>query len=107
MTDKMTVALIQTVQAWEDKATNFKHFEPLIREASSTDLIVLPEMFSTGFSMNSAQLAEPSRGNGDLAPRYVKRCRQYLNRQFYRRRARPIFQSRVLDRAWCVARVLR
>ena len=62
MTDKMTVALIQTVQAWEDKTTNFKHFEPLIREASSADLIVLPEMFSTGFSMNSAQLAEPVSG---------------------------------------------
>ncbi len=43
MTDKMTVALIQTVQAWEDKAANFNHFEPLIREASSADLIVLPE----------------------------------------------------------------
>ena len=62
MMDKMTVALIQTVQAWEDKAANFKHFEPLIREASSADLIVLPEMFSTGFSMNSAPLAEPVSG---------------------------------------------
>ena len=62
MTDRITVALIQTVQAWEDKAANFKHFEPLIREASSADLIVLPEMFSTGFSMNSAQLAEPVSG---------------------------------------------
>ena len=62
MTDKISVALIQTVQAWEDKAANFKHFEPLIREASSADLIVLPEMFSTGFSMNSAQLAEPVSG---------------------------------------------
>ena len=62
MMDKITVALIQTVQAWEDKAANFKHFEPLIREASSADLIVLPEMFSTGFSMNSAPLAEPVSG---------------------------------------------
>ena len=62
MMDKMTVALIQTVQAWEDKAANFKHFEPLIREASSADLIVLPEMFSTGFSMNSAPLAESVSG---------------------------------------------
>ena len=62
MMDKITVALIQTVQAWEDKAANLHHFEPLIREASSADLIVLPEMFSTGFSMNSAQLAEPVSG---------------------------------------------
>jgi omega-amidase len=62
MTDKITVALIQTVQAWEDKAANFNHFEPLIRDASSADLIVLPEMFSTGFSMNSALLAEPVSG---------------------------------------------
>jgi len=62
MTDRISVALIQTVQAWEDKAANFNHFGPLIREASSADLIVLPEMFSTGFSMNSAQLAEPVSG---------------------------------------------
>jgi len=62
MTDKISVALIQTVQAWEDKTKNFNHFEPLIREASSADLIVLPEMFSTGFSMNSALLAEPVSG---------------------------------------------
>ena len=62
MTDKMTVALIQTVQAWEDKTGNFNHFGPLIREASSADLIVLPEMFSTGFSMNSALLAESVTG---------------------------------------------
>ena len=63
MTDKMTVALIQTIQAWEDKEANFNHFEPLIRKASSADLIVLPEMFSTGFSMNSVWLAEPVAGS--------------------------------------------
>ena len=62
MTNRITVALIQTEQAWEDKAANFNHFEPLIREASSADLIVLPEMFSTGFSMNSMRLAEPVAG---------------------------------------------
>ena len=42
MTDKMTVALIQTVQAWEDKVANFKHFEPLIREAVSYTHLTLP-----------------------------------------------------------------
>ena len=48
MTDKISVALIQTVQAWEDKAANFKHFEPLIREASSADLIVLLKCLALG-----------------------------------------------------------
>ena len=97
MTDKISVALIQTVQAWEDKAANFKHFEPLIREASSADLIVLPEMFSTGFSMNSAQLAEPVSGEtvawlqnmsnaagSTLTGRFIaEEDAQYFNRGFW------------------------
>ena len=55
--------------------------------ASSADLIVLPEMFSTGFSMNSALLAEPVSGETvDLAPRLCQRLLAAPYRQFYRRR---------------------
>ncbi|MEN7547965.1 amidohydrolase [Rapidithrix thailandica] len=57
----LKITLIQTALHWENKTANLAHFEELFWQITpqSTDLIVLPEMFSTGFSMNAAQLAEP------------------------------------------------
>ena len=44
------------------KAANLKRFTERIEALSSaTDLIVLPEMFTTGFSMNAHELAEPEQ----------------------------------------------
>lgn len=58
----LELALIQTTLAWHDPATNRSHFEPLLEQARGADLVILPEMFSTGFSMDSAALAEPEQG---------------------------------------------
>lgn len=45
---------------WEDKAANLSKVQHSLSELSGkTDVVVLPEMFSTGFSMNSRSLAEP------------------------------------------------
>lgn len=54
---------ITTVQAdlvWENKIENLAHFDDLLRglKRGETDVIVLPEMFTTGFSMNPTALAE-------------------------------------------------
>ena len=54
----LKVTLIQTTQFWEDKAKNLAHFEGLFSEIEETDLILLPEMFQTGFTMNATDLAE-------------------------------------------------
>ena len=54
----LRITLIQADQFWEDKKANLKHYEALLQSVSSTDLILLPEMFQTGFSMNAAALAE-------------------------------------------------
>jgi len=55
----LTVTLIQTELDWEDVAVNLHRFDHLIDSLQvATDLIVLPEMFTTGFSMNAATLAE-------------------------------------------------
>jgi omega-amidase len=58
MSDLLRVTLIQTALHWQQPAANradFKsHLAPL---AGATDLIVLPEMFTTGFSMSAEQLA--------------------------------------------------
>jgi omega-amidase len=59
----LTITLIQSDLYWEDPWANQQHFERLIEESDSTsDLIVLPEMFSTGFSMRAAELAQEMTG---------------------------------------------
>ena len=60
----LRVTTVQTKLHWESQAKNIKHFTTLLKsiKAGSTDLIVLPEMFSTGFSMNASVLAEKNDG---------------------------------------------
>jgi omega-amidase len=58
----LEVALLQTELAWHDPQANREHFEALFGQAKGADLILLPEMFTTGFSMESAALAEPEDG---------------------------------------------
>lgn len=58
----LELALVQTTLAWHDPQANQAHFAALLDQARGADLIVLPEMFTTGFSMHSAELAEPEDG---------------------------------------------
>lgn len=58
----LDLALIQTTLAWQDAAANREYFTRLLDQARGADLIVLPEMFTTGFSMSAARLAEPEEG---------------------------------------------
>lgn len=56
----LRVALVQTDLHWHDKTANLALLEEKIWSLKNNcDLIVLPEMFATGFSMESALLAEP------------------------------------------------
>lgn len=50
--------------AWEDKPANFAKVRQMLVERSPPpgSLIVLPEMFATGFSMKVARIAEPQQG---------------------------------------------
>lgn len=57
------LTLVQAHLAWEDPVANREHFDQRLQDIRETDLIVLPEMFSTGFSMNSKALAETMEGN--------------------------------------------
>lgn len=56
--EKLIVSLVQANQIWEDKAANYQNYNRLLENIPSTDLVLLPEMFSTGFSMNASNLAE-------------------------------------------------
>jgi predicted amidohydrolase len=56
------VTALQFDIAWEDKAANFATVSRLLRSARPEPggLVVLPEMFATGFSMNADAVAEPA-----------------------------------------------
>lgn len=58
----LTISTIQTELVWENKQANLQKLEEKIRSIAKTELIVLPEMFSTGFSMNPGPLAEEMNG---------------------------------------------
>lgn len=59
----LTFTLIQTSLYWEDKEANLQMLEEKILSIQEkTQVVVLPEMFSTGFSMKPEKLAEPMDG---------------------------------------------
>jgi predicted amidohydrolase len=60
----MNVACCQFDIAWEDKPANYLRVERRVREANLAPgtLLLLPEMFATGFSMNADAIAEPVNG---------------------------------------------
>ena len=58
----MKISLVQTKLFWEDPARNRKHLHELIASISDSDLIVLPEMFTSGFTMNPENVAEEMSG---------------------------------------------
>ena len=59
----MQVAIIQAPLFWENPELNIKYFHEKINTLDqNTDLIVLPEMFTTGFTMQPALVAETMDG---------------------------------------------
>jgi len=62
-TKKMKIALIQTSLDWENPLENRSHLSQKITGfMEDVDLIVLPEMFSSGFTMNPKAVAETMKG---------------------------------------------
>ena len=59
----MKVALFQTKLAWEQPKTNRKFIEEyFLNEETDFDLFILPEMFTSGFTMNPEAIAETMNG---------------------------------------------
>jgi predicted amidohydrolase len=54
----LKIALVQANQVWENKSANFSTYEKLLDGHDELDVIVLPEMFHTGFSMEVNSLSE-------------------------------------------------
>jgi omega-amidase len=59
----LTITLLQTSLHWHDREANLAMFSKKLSILNQpTDLIVLPEMFTTGFSMDAAAFAEQMEG---------------------------------------------
>jgi omega-amidase len=58
--EDLSVTIIQTDLFWENSTANLANLEEKMAQISlPTDLIILPEMFTTGFTMDAKKVAEP------------------------------------------------
>lgn len=63
MQEQLNVVLIQSNLVWENPKQNRKQFKEKIESVSqSVDMFILPEMFTTGFTMNAKEVAEAMDG---------------------------------------------
>lgn len=63
MQNQLNIALVQSDLAWENPEANWKNFTKKIEDISKpVDVVVLPEMFATGFTMNAEKVAETMQG---------------------------------------------
>lgn len=64
----MNVVLCQTNIAWEDREANFERISNQLAAAEipAQSLVVLPEMFATGFSMNVEDVAEAASSQAEV-----------------------------------------
>ncbi|NBU98114.1 MAG: carbon-nitrogen family hydrolase [Spirochaetia bacterium] len=65
MKEWFTIAGLQTEIFWEDKQKNFSNLREKISRLDKKDILVFPEMFSTGFTMKSRDFAEPTLGDSE------------------------------------------
>jgi predicted amidohydrolase len=73
----MKVTLIQSNLFWENPKQNRRYFEGKINSISeNTDLIVLPEMFTSGFTMNPINVAETMQGETVLWMQSLAKARK-------------------------------
>ena len=64
MKNELKITIVQNNLYWENKEKNISHFQHIIENLKGkTDLIILPEMFTTGFSMQPSKFAEEMTGS--------------------------------------------
>jgi len=64
MKDALSTTLVQTDLVWEDPKANRDAIESQLNALEAVgDVVVLPEMFTTGFTMNAARVAESMSGS--------------------------------------------
>lgn len=58
----LNITIVQPNIRWEDRQANLSNYSGMLTPLNSTDLIVMPEMFATGFSMQPEKLKETMDG---------------------------------------------
>lgn len=61
MLSDLNLSVLQQPLVWMDGAANLRHFAGLLEDVRGRDLILLPEMFTTGFAMEAAVQSMPER----------------------------------------------
>ncbi len=61
--NKIKIALIQEDLIWEDSNANTQLFEKYLDKIDGVDVVVLPEMFNTGFTMEPEKVAQKIKGS--------------------------------------------
>ncbi len=75
--EDLRITWVQADIAWEERDRNLQMFRELLSPVKNTDLILLPEMFNTGFSVNPARCSEPPGGPSSAFLREIavgKKC---------------------------------
>lgn len=72
----LNIAIFQLDLVWENPSANRAKIDQMLQNVSeTTDVVFLPEMFTTGFSMNVEELAEPM--DGQTIQWMKKRCQEH------------------------------
>ena len=70
--ENLNITIIQTSLSWENIPVNLEHFSnKILALKKTTDVIILPEMFTTGFTTNAAAVAETMEGSAIAWMRYM------------------------------------
>src|SRR5690554_18387 len=63
MTKELKVALLQNEIVWENSERNLENYDKAFTNLlQPVDIVVLPEMFNTGFTMNASEVAQNMNG---------------------------------------------
>lgn len=57
----LKISILQQPLVWMDGPANLRHFDRQLEGITGRDVIVLPEMFTTGFAMEAAQQSMPQQ----------------------------------------------
>ena len=60
--EKLNITLVQPDIIWEQPLANLEKYDVMLSDIRNTDVIILPEMFTTGFSMHPEKLKETMEG---------------------------------------------
>jgi omega-amidase len=81
MADNLRISMVQSHIIWEDRDENLGYYGELLRRVSGkTDIAVLPETFTTGFSMDVEKLADTM--DGPTIPTIKRWAKKYNVKQF-------------------------